>query len=94
MWVTHVSISVVYRPISTILGMKVGLWTLMTGKILWLSYHGNGCHGDKKHPQSPIMAYYGIAFEYGRSWKDGKRTLRCELSWEPTCYHSNQQNVF
>ena len=53
MWVTHVSISVVYGPISTILGMKVGLRTLMTGKILRLSYLGNGCHGGQKTSSEP-----------------------------------------
>ena len=48
----------------------------------------------KKLSQSPIMAYYGIAFEYGRSQKDGKTTLRYELPWKPICCHSNQQSVF
>ena len=49
MWVTHISISAVYSSIATKSGMKVGLWTLMTGKILQLSYLGNVCHGDKKN---------------------------------------------
>ena len=28
--------------------MKVDLWTLITGKLLWYGYPGNGCHGDQK----------------------------------------------
>ena len=49
MWVTHVSISDVYGPISTKFGMKVGLWTLMKGKIQWSSFLGNGCYGNEKN---------------------------------------------
>ncbi len=33
----------VYSPIFTKFGMKVGLGTLTTGKILMSGYHGNGC---------------------------------------------------
>ena len=44
----HNFISGVYGPMSMKFGMKVGLWTLITGKILWSSYLGNGCYGDQK----------------------------------------------
>ena len=43
----NVFISGVYSPITMIFGIKMGLWTLITGKLLWSGYLGNGCHGDQ-----------------------------------------------
>ena len=53
-------------------GMKVGLWTLITGKLLQSCYLGNGGQGDEKRSKCSITAHFGIAFEYGKSWKGGK----------------------
>ncbi len=83
----HIFISGVYSPNSMKFGMKVGLWTLITGKLLWSCYLGNGCHGDKKLYKSSVMAHFGIAFEYE---KDRKKILRYVLPWKQTCCHSNQ----
>ncbi len=33
----------VYSPIFTKFGIRVGIWTLTTGKILMSGYHDNGC---------------------------------------------------
>ncbi len=38
----------VYGQTSLKFCMNVGLWTLMTGKILGSSYLGNGCYGNEK----------------------------------------------
>ena len=43
----NVFISKVYSPITMKSGMKMGLWTLITGKLLRSGYLGNGCHGDQ-----------------------------------------------
>ena len=48
MSVSRVSISVVYGPISMKSGMKVGLWTLATEKILQSSYLDDRCQGNEK----------------------------------------------
>ncbi len=42
--VGHVSISDVYGLVTTKFGINVGLWTLISGKILGFGYHGNSCH--------------------------------------------------
>ena len=44
-----------FGQIPTKFGMKVGHWTLTTGKILRSGYLGNGCHGDEKI--FPILKY-------------------------------------
>ncbi len=43
----NVFISGVYSPITMKFGIKMGLWTLIIGKLLWFGYLGNGCHGDQ-----------------------------------------------
>ena len=43
----NVFISGVYSLITMKSGMKVGHWTLITGKLLWFCYFDNGCHGDQ-----------------------------------------------
>ncbi len=40
----HISISGVNEQISVKFGINASLWTLMTGKLLWSCYLGNGCH--------------------------------------------------
>ncbi len=74
-------------------GMKVGLWTLITGKLLWSRYLGNGFHGDQKLSKSSVPAHFGIAFVYEKSGKDDKEMLNYVLPWKQTCYHSNQKYV-
>ncbi len=43
----HNPISGVCSPIPMKFGINMGLWTLITGKLLWCGYLGNGCHGDQ-----------------------------------------------
>ncbi len=43
----NVFISGVYSPITMKFGRVMGLWTLITGKLPWSGYLGNGCHGDQ-----------------------------------------------
>ena len=43
----NIFISGVYSPIRMKFGIKMGLWTLIIGKLLWFGYFGNGCHGDQ-----------------------------------------------
>ncbi len=91
----HNFISGVYSPISMKFGMKVGLWTLITGKILRSCYLGNGCHGDQKtfsEPYNGLSALHWGMGSVGR--KNRKRTVKYVLSWKPTYCHSNQKYVF
>ena len=43
----NVFIPGLYSPITVKSCMKMSLWTLITGKLLWSGYHGNGWHGDQ-----------------------------------------------
>ncbi len=65
LWVRQISISGVYGPIATKFGMKVDLWTLMSGKILGFSYHGNRCHGDQNTFSESNYGHFEIEVAYG-----------------------------
>ncbi len=67
MSVSRVSISVVYRPISTKSGMKMGLRTLTTEKILRSSYLDDRCQGNEKIVQSlmTILSHFGFIIFLG-----------------------------
>ena len=76
-------------------GINVGLWTLMTGKMLWSGYLGTVAMVKKKHLESPEFAYFAHAC--GSWWprKDEEWIYivmdTCVLSWQPLYYHSNQK---
>ncbi len=67
MSVSHVSISVVYRPISMKSGLKVGLWTLTTEKILQSSTWMTFARVMKKLSQGSDIGLMVLNFLYGRS---------------------------
>ncbi len=64
LWVRQISISGVYGPIATKFGMKVNLWTLMSGKILGFSYHGIRCHGDQNTFSQSNNGHFGNEVAY------------------------------
>ena len=66
-------------------GMKVDLWTLITGKLLWSGYLGNGCHGDQKSFSELYSSLSGALM--GMEW------LGNELPGKLTRYHGNQKHV-
>ncbi len=57
----------IYGPILTKSHMKVGLRTIITGKILRSSYHDNGCHGNQKSFSYLILYIYINGFVERRS---------------------------
>ena len=73
--------------------MKVGLRTLMTGKILRLGYLDNGCHGEQK--TFPQLSYSIYCLEYvARRLGTGLQgTLGYWFLWQPVYFHGNQKIV-
>ncbi len=76
----QISYSGVYSPITMKFGMKVDLWTLMTGKLLLCDYLGNGYHGEKYFSElySSIFWYWNLVnWSYGT----GMFTHMLPLQW-------------
>ena len=75
--------------------MTMGLWALMTGKILWSGHLGNGCYGNEKHLESPEFGLFCSYMWIVVAKKNEERICivmdTCVLSWQPICYHSNQK---
>ncbi len=72
----NVFISGVYSPITMKSGMKMGLWTLITGKLLWSGYLRNGCHGDQIAVSQLFNDLFWIWTRAQESW----RRLENEIS--------------
>ncbi len=53
--------------------MKVNLLTLMTGKLFWSEYLGNGCYGDEIRLERSILAYFADILEYWGSKMDAEK---------------------
>ena len=62
--------------------MNVGLWTVMSGKILEFSYHGNRCHGDQNTFSEFNNGHFGIEVAYGWLQEDGKRYPKISVTME------------
>ncbi len=62
-------------------GMKMGHWTLTTGKILRSGYLGNGCHGDEKMFSMLKYSLDRTVNELGRSTVDGSKIMSHLLPW-------------
>ena len=87
----QISNSGVYSPITMKFGMKVDLWTLITGKLLWSGYLGNGCHGDQKYFSelySNLLWYWNLSGALmGMEW------LGNEFPGKLARYYGNQKHV-
>ncbi len=57
--------------------MKVGLWTIMAGKILGFSYHDNRCRGDQNTFFESNNGHFGIGWQV-----DGKRYPMISVTME------------
>ncbi len=91
----NVFISGVYSLITMKFGMKVGLRTLITGKLLWSGYLGNGCHGD----QIALSELYNglfwiwstVEYEYREAEGKWKWNIEMWVTMETICCHSNKK---
>ena len=68
-------------PISTKLGMTVGLGTQTTGKILWSGYLDNACHGNQK-----TLSWSTYSMECHKTRIKGAQESVCKLS-HGTCFY-------
>ncbi len=62
--------------------MKVDLRTLMSGKILEFSYHGNRCHGDQNTLPDLNNSHFGFGVAYGWLQTGGKRYPKISVTME------------
>ncbi len=78
-------------PISREFCMKMGLWTLMTEKILCSGYLGNGCYGNGKTFCEPICLRN--VDSGGQEWMEKEYVLSWKLIFchGNQCYHNNQK---